>query len=62
MDGTEPDDMKSSLGKYVAANPWEVMHKTLNGQPDEQMPAMRALDPGVTVDIMTHMSTLPQKP
>lgn len=62
MDGTEPDDMKSSLGKYMAANPWEVMHKTLNGQPDEQMPAMRALDPGVTVDIMTHMSTLPQKP
>ena len=25
-------------------NPWEVMHKILNGQPGEQMPALRALD------------------
>lgn len=61
MDGTEPDDMKKSLGKQMS-NPWEVMHKILNGQPDEQMPALRAFDPGVTVDIMTHLSTLPKKP
>ena len=29
MDGTEPDDMKKSLGKQMG-NPWEVMHKILN--------------------------------
>ena len=61
MDGTEPDDMKKSLGKQMG-NPWEVMHKILNGQPDEEMPSLRALDPGVTVDIMSHLSTLPKKP
>jgi thiosulfate dehydrogenase len=61
MDGTEPDDMKKSLGKQMG-NPWEVMHKILNGQPDEQMPALRALDIGVTVDIMSHITTLPKKP
>lgn len=59
-DGKKPDDMPSSLGKYAATNPWELMHKTLNGQPDEQMPAMRALDIGVTVDVLSHISTLPE--
>jgi thiosulfate dehydrogenase len=61
MDGTEPDDMKKSLGKQMG-NPWEVMHKIMNGQPDEEMPALRALDPQVTVDIMSHITTLPKKP
>ena len=60
-DGTEPDDMKKSLGKQMG-NPWEVMHKIMNGQPDEQMPALRALDRGVVVDIMAHITTLPKKP
>ena len=61
MDGTEPDEMKKSLGKQMS-NPWEVMHKIMNGQPDEQMPALRALDLGVIVDIMAHITTLPKKP
>ena len=60
LDGKKPNDMPSSLGKYAAVNPWELMHKTLNGQPDEQMPAMRALDIGVTVDVLSHISTLPE--
>lgn len=42
-------------------NPWEVMHKILNGQPDEKMPALRALDRQVTVDIMAHLTTLPKE-
>ena len=42
-------------------NPWEVMHKILNGQPGEKMPALRALDHQITVDIMAHMTTLPTK-
>ena len=60
-DGTEPDDMKKSLGKQMG-NPWEVMHKIMNGQPDEEMPALRALDKGVAVDIMSHITTLPKSP
>ena len=36
------------------------MHKILNGQPDEDMPALRALDRQVIVDIMSHMGTLPE--
>jgi hypothetical protein len=61
MDGTEPDDMKKSLGKQMG-NPWEVMHKIMNGHPDEQMPSLRAFDRGVVVDIMAHITTLPKKP
>ena len=59
-DGSKPDDMKKTLGKQMG-NPWEVMHKILNGQPGEQMPALRALDPQITVDIMAHLATLPKE-
>jgi thiosulfate dehydrogenase len=57
-DGTLPKDMKKTLAKQIG-NPWEVMHKILNGQPGEQMPALRALDRQVVVDIMAHVATLP---
>jgi len=60
VDGTLPKDMKKTLGKQMG-NPWEVMHKIQNGQPAEQMPALRALDPQITVDIMTHLATLPKE-
>lgn len=39
--GLLPEEMKP-LGALVAANPWEVMHKISNGQPDENMPALRS--------------------
>ncbi len=58
--GTLPKDMPESLGKLMG-NPWEVMHKIMNGQPNEQMPALRALDPQVAVDIMAHLATLPKE-
>jgi len=58
MDGKQPKGMKS-FAKQMG-NPWEVMHKILNGQPDEDMPALRALDRQVIVDIMSHMGTLPE--
>jgi mono/diheme cytochrome c family protein len=58
-DGKLPDDMKP-FGAQMG-NPWEVMHKILNGQPDEQMPALRALDHQITVDIMAHLTTLPKE-
>ncbi len=60
IDGTKPKDMENPLGKQMG-NPWEVMHKILNGQPDEKMPALRALDRQVTVDIMAHLTTLPKE-
>ena len=58
-DGRQPKEMDKSLGKQMG-NPWEVMHKIQNGQPDSSMPALRALDIQITVDIMAHMATLPK--
>ena len=58
-DGKQPEDMKP-FGAQMG-NPWEVMHKILNGQPDENMPALRALDHQITADIMAHMVTLPKE-
>jgi thiosulfate dehydrogenase len=59
-DGSRPDDMNKPLGKQMG-NPWEVMHKILNGQPGEQMPSLRALDRQIVVDIMAHLTTLPKE-
>ncbi len=59
-EGELPKDMKTTLGEQMG-NPWEVMHKILNGQPGEQMPALRALDRQVVVDIMAHLATLPKE-
>ncbi|MDA9981643.1 c-type cytochrome [Gammaproteobacteria bacterium] len=58
-DGKLPDDMKP-FGAQMG-NPWEVMHKILNGQPGEDMPALRALDHQIIADIMSHMVTLPKE-
>jgi thiosulfate dehydrogenase len=58
--GTKPKDMEKTLGAQMG-NPWEVMHKIMNGQPDEPMPALRALDRQVVLDIMAHMTTLPKE-
>ena len=57
-DGRKPKGMKP-FAKQMG-NPWEVMHKILNGQPDAEMPALRALDRQVVVDIMSHLTTLPE--
>ena len=58
--GADGKEIKEAppLGKLMG-NPWEVMHKIRNGQPAEKMPALRAFDPQVTVDIMAHLATLP---
>lgn len=45
----------------VADNPWEMLHKVLNGQPAEAMPALRALDPQISVDLVVHLQTLPKQ-
>ena len=56
-DGKLPKDMPP-LGS-LSDNPWEVMHKVLNGQPGEIMPAMRALDHKVSADLVAYLATLP---
>ncbi len=58
--GTEIDDMPP-MGKLSNDNPWETLHKILNGQPDEKMPALRALDMQVSIDILAYVQTLPAK-
>ena len=57
-DGKLPKDMPP-LGGLSNKNPWEVIQKILNGQPGEQMPALRAFDLQVTLDIMAHLQRLP---
>ncbi len=57
-DGLLPKDGEA-LGAVVNSNPWETMHKILNGQPGEQMPSLRAFDRQIVLDIMAHMATLP---
>ncbi len=58
-EGKKPSAM-TPMGAQMG-NPWEVMHKILNGQPGEEMPALRAFDRQVVLDIMAHMATLPKE-
>ena len=46
------------LGKVTRRNPWEALHKILNGHPDEKMPALRVLDMSVLVGILAHAQGL----
>lgn len=45
----------------VADNGPEMLHKVLNGQPGEAMPALRALDPQIAADIAVYLTRLPAK-
>ncbi|OIP82855.1 MAG: hypothetical protein AUK37_08305 [Rhodobacterales bacterium CG2_30_65_12] len=56
-DGKEPKGMPP-LGSLMG-NPWEVMHKVLNGQPAETMPGLRAIDHQVSADVLAYIKTLP---
>ena len=60
-DGKLPKDMEKPLGKIVAENPWEGLHKILNGQPKEAMPALRALPIAVSIDTLAYAATLPKE-
>jgi thiosulfate dehydrogenase len=44
----------------VAGNTVEMMHKVLNGQPGESMPAMRVFDTKIAADIVAYVQTLPE--
>lgn len=58
-DGTLPKEMEETVGYLVNKNPWEIFQKVMNGQPAENMPAMRAFGPQVTADIMAYGQTMP---
>ena len=58
-DGKEPDGMPA-LGPLSNKNPWEVIQKIMNGQPDKEMPAMRAFGVQVATDILSYAQTLPE--
>ncbi len=58
-DGDKPKDLGTTLGTLSNKNPWEIIQKILNGQPAEQMPAMRAFEPQVSADILAYLQTLP---
>jgi thiosulfate dehydrogenase len=60
--GTDGKKVKDAdpLGA-AAGNPWEILHKVLNGHPGESMPALRALDIQISVDLTSYVQTLPAK-
>ena len=45
----------------VADNGAEMLHKVMNGQPGEGMPALRALEPQIAADISVYLTKLPAK-
>ena len=47
------------LGKVARSNPWETLHKMLNGHPAEEMPSLRVLEMQVLADILAYAQTLP---
>jgi thiosulfate dehydrogenase len=54
----EPGD-EPSLGAVARRNPWQVLHKIRNGQPSADMPALRAFDLGIALDLLAYLQTLP---
>jgi thiosulfate dehydrogenase len=54
----QPGD-EPSLGAVARRNPWQVLHKIRNGQPGADMPALRAFDLGVALDLLAYLQTLP---
>ncbi|PIV79141.1 MAG: hypothetical protein COW54_05340 [Rhodobacteraceae bacterium CG17_big_fil_post_rev_8_21_14_2_50_63_15] len=52
-EGKLPKEMPP-LGSLVG-NPYEVMHKVLNGQPHEAMPALRAFDHQIAADVIAYI-------
>ncbi len=59
LDGDKPKDLGTTLGTLSNSNPWEIIQKIMNGQPAEQMPAMRAFGPQVSADILAYLQTMP---
>lgn len=61
LEGRLPKELPKPLGALASGNPWEIIQKIMNGQPAEQMPAMRAFGPQVSADILAYVQSLPQE-
>jgi len=59
LDGKKIKDMPP-VGEVAGKNPWESLHKVMNGQPGEPMPALRAFPLDIAVDIVAYAATLPR--
>ncbi len=59
-DGKKIKDMDHPVGDLSRDNPWEILHKILNGQPKEAMPALQSLPLEYSVDILAYIQTLPE--
>ena len=57
LDGKAMDDL--ILGQVANKNPWETLHKIQNGQPDEEMTALRAFDIQISLDLLKYVQSLP---
>jgi thiosulfate dehydrogenase len=53
-EGKLPKDMPPLAS--LVDNPWELMHKVLNGQPKEAMPALRAFDHQAAADVIAYIA------
>jgi len=62
-DGTKVDGkpMGEPIGLLASGNPWEAMSKILNGQPSEDMPALRAFGLDAAAGILAYAQTLPHE-
>ncbi len=49
------------LAKFAADDPWETLHKILNGHPGVMMPPFRVLGVEIAGDILAYVQTLPKK-
>jgi len=49
------------LGDAARANPWQAMHKMLNGHPGDDMPALRAFDVRTTLSTLAFVQNLPSR-
>jgi cytochrome c553 len=61
LDGKKPKELEKPLAALANGNPWEIIQKIMNGQPAEEMPAMRAFGPKVSADILAYLQTMPQE-
>lgn len=49
------------LGDAARADPWQALHKMLNGHPGDDMPALRAFDVRTTLGTLTFVQSLPPR-
>jgi cytochrome c553 len=60
-EGEDEEGPVEYIGTIANNNPWEALHKILNGQPGEPMPAMRVVQFKDAIDILAYAQGLPVK-